>query len=115
MVTAAKIPPAPTWDLDSIFPGGSKSVEFKNHRAKVKKDLEELRKMLTGLPTNVNDGSLRQWTDFILKLQAAAEDTRLVLSFSTCLASQDVTDTAADGILAEGYFYWSQWEKLATE
>ena len=115
MATAAKIPPAPTWDLDSIFPGGSKSAEFKNHRAKVKKDLDELKKMLASLPSSIDDGSLQQWTDFILKLQAAAEATEFVISFSGCLSSQDVTDTEADGILAEGYLYWSQWEKLSTE
>ncbi len=33
-MSAKKIPPAPKWDLEPIFPGGSKSPQFKEHRDK---------------------------------------------------------------------------------
>ncbi|MCK4632468.1 MAG: M3 family oligoendopeptidase [candidate division Zixibacteria bacterium] len=115
MAAKGKIPPAPQWDLDSIFPGGSKSVEFKKHREKVKNDLVVTKAMLDKLPTTLEDGNIQQWADFVLKWQAACEDTGLVLSFSGCLASADVSDNEADAIYSEGFVYYSQCEKIGTQ
>jgi oligoendopeptidase F len=115
MATRKKIPRAPRWDLDSIFPGGSKSTQYKDHRDKVKDDLEKTRTMLAELPAVLDDNSLGQWVNFILKLQELYGNTILTVSFATCLSSQDVSDTAADAIVSEGNLYLSQWQKLVTE
>ena len=115
MTTASKIPPAPRWDLDSIFAGGSKSEDFKKHREKVKQGLGEAAKMLTGLPDSIDEKSLDTWVEFVLKLQTLAEDTSLVNSFTESLVAQDVTDAAADAIAVEGRLYESQWNNLRTE
>jgi len=114
-MTANKIPPAPRWDLDSIFPGGSKSAEFKKHREKVKNDLVTTKKMLDKLPATLEDGNIQQWADFILKWQARCEDAELIISFSGCLASADVSDSEADAIYSEGYVYYSKWQKQGTQ
>jgi oligoendopeptidase F len=115
MTTATKIPPAPRWDLDSIFPGGSKSEEFRKHREKVKRDLQEAAKMLFVLPEFIDEKSVDAWVEFVLKLQALAEDVRLTLNFTESLQAQDVGDTAADGIAVEGNLYHSKWENLRTQ
>lgn len=115
MTTATKIPPAPRWDLDSIFKGGSGSQEFAQHRQKVKEDLKQAEGMLKDLFVSINEQSLDNWVNFILKLQSLVEDIELVISFAVCLTSQNVKDTAADAITNEGYIYYSQWQKLRTE
>jgi oligoendopeptidase F len=115
MTTATKIPPAPRLDLDSIFAGGSKSEEFRKHREKVKRDLDEAAKMPVSLPEFIDEKSVDAWVEFVLKLQALAEDVRLILNFTESLQAQDVGDTAADGIAVEGNLYQSKWESLRTQ
>ena len=115
MTTANKIPPAPRWDLDSIFAGGSQSEDFKKHREKVKQGLGEAAKMLTELPDSIDEKSLDTWVEFVLKLQTLAEDTSLVNSFTESLVAQNVADAAADAIAVEGRLYESQWNNLRTE
>ncbi len=114
MTTATKIPPAPRWDLDSIFAGGSKSEDFRKHREKVKRDLDEGGKMLTSLPEFIDDKSLDAWVEFVLKLQAIGQDARLILNFTEALQAQDVGDAVADAIAVEGNLYHSQWQNLRT-
>ncbi|RKX27149.1 MAG: oligoendopeptidase [Candidatus Zixiibacteriota bacterium] len=107
-----KITPAPRWDLDSIFPGGSKSTEFKTHREKVKSDLKQAAKLLDELPETIDDSSLSLWTDFILKYQAIIADIVLIQAFSGCLTAQNVEDAEAHAIEGEGDDYLAQWKKL---
>ena len=113
--TPQKIPPAPQWDLDSIFPGGSGSKEFQTHREKTKADLDTAKTMLKGLPEKITGDSIPAWTDFILTLQNLDENIDLVRAFSNCLTSQNVDDAEAQAIEAKGDLYHSQWQKLRTE
>ncbi|MFZ5980899.1 MAG: oligoendopeptidase, partial [Candidatus Zixiibacteriota bacterium] len=112
MTTTTKIPPAPTWDLDSIFPGGSKSTEFKNFRDKIKNDLVDAERMITGIPATMKTDNIHLWTAFILKLQAILADILTTMSFAHCLTSQNVEDTLAHSIEGDADIYYAQWEKL---
>lgn len=109
-----KIPPAPRWDLDSIFPGGSESEQFTKHRKKVKANLDTAETLLIKLPGKITKDSVTAWADFVLKLQALDEDIELVMAFSGCLTSQDVDDAKAHAIEGEGDLYHSRWQKLRT-
>lgn len=115
MTTATKTPKSPTWDLESIFPGGSDSAKFANFQAKVKKELEETEKLFETLPSKLDDSTQAAWRDAILKLQVICEDIDLIISFSGCLTSQNVSDSKADSTTAAGYLYFSQWQKLLTK
>jgi len=115
MTTATKIPPAPTWDIESIFPGGSKSKEFAEFRQKVKKDLNTTASMLKTLPEGIDKQSLHAWVDFVVKLQSLYENIELVQSFCACLTSQDVNDSEAHAIKSEGDTYLADWQKLRAE
>ncbi|MFQ5454176.1 MAG: hypothetical protein ACE5D6_08325, partial [Candidatus Zixiibacteriota bacterium] len=117
MTTAitTKIPPAPKWDLESIFCGGSKSEDYKIHREKTKSGLGQAETMLKNLPATIDDSTLNNWVEFILKLQTLIEDIELVISFAGCLSAQNVEDSEADVITTEGYVYYSLWQKLRTE
>ncbi|UCD65129.1 MAG: hypothetical protein JSW34_06785, partial [Candidatus Zixiibacteriota bacterium] len=114
MTTAAKIAPAPRWDLDSIFKGGSRSSDFQKHREKVKNSLGEIETALKDLPEQIDEASLDKWVELTLALQSVAENLQLIISFSEALASQDVEDSLADTIVAESNLYRSQFEKLRT-
>lgn len=115
MTTATQIPPAPTWDLDSLFPGGSASPEFADFVKKVKATLEGARQDADSLPKTLDDKSRTAWIDYILKLQDVVEDIELVHSFSHMLTSQKVDDAAAHTYEAQGYEFLSQWEKMKAE
>jgi len=114
MTTSTKMPPAPAWDLESVFPGGSESTEFKTFREKVKKSLDDAGGKLADLPHTLDDASIESWKEIILLLQSLVEDIELVMSFAHCLTSQDVGDSAAHGIEGESDLYFSEWNKLKT-
>lgn len=110
-----KLPPAPKWDLDSIFPGGSKSDEFKKFREQVKADLKKAEQLTSALKTGLTSDTKNNWIEFIGVFESVCEDIELVISFANALASADVSDSTASNIVSEGYLYLSRWEKLKTE
>ncbi len=110
-----KIPPAPTWDLESIFPGGSKSEQFTKFRESLQKKNDTANKLFKSLPLKISGQSVGKYLKFIRLLQEMYDDIELILSFSNCLSSQDVTDTKADAIYSEGLQMASEWQKLRTQ
>ncbi|MBD3257841.1 M3 family oligoendopeptidase [candidate division GN15 bacterium] len=113
-MSTTKIPPAPTWDLESIFAGGAKSPDFTAHRDKVKQALKEAAKASEALPTELDESTQQAWSDHILQLQDLIENIELVASFAHMLVTQDVSDDVAAGIESEGIAQISEWEKLWT-
>ncbi len=115
MSTTKSIPPAPTWDLESIFPGGSSSTEFKAFRDKLRQSLAKAQEKLKALPAELNDNTADHWTEFILLFQEIVENITLEWAFSHCLVSQNVSDDAAHAAEAEAMLVYSEWEKMKTE
>jgi len=115
MTTSTKIPPAPTWDLDSLFPGGSASPEFADFMKKVKAALDTTRADGNKLPKKLDGTTADAWAEYILNLQGLVEDIELALSFSHMLTSQKVDDAAAHTYEAQAHEYLSVWEKLKAE
>jgi pepF/M3 family oligoendopeptidase len=114
MSNNAKITPAPRWDIESIFAGGSASEEFKQHRDNVVRDLNHAEKQLNNIQFDIDDSTFDNWIEFIQLLQSLFMDIELIFSFSGCLTAQDNTDSAADAMTSEAYLYFSRWEKLRT-
>lgn len=112
MTTMTTAKPAPTWDLDSIFPGGSRSEAFKQYRQQLRSDLESAAKALGSLPPTLDSATQAEWQRFILTLQDLLERIDLVKSFSGCLVAADVSDSMAQVIVGEGDLYLAEWEKL---
>lgn len=84
-----------TWDLDSIFKGGSHSEQFKHHLEQLKKQLSEL---YTSLQTKKAPQSSDEASDLSLnikKLQRVSMDLSEAASFVGCLMAQDVKDEKA--------------------
>ncbi len=104
---------APTWEIESIFPGGSKSKEYADFRKKIVVDLEVAGKSLERLPENLdNDKSIADWAAWILELQGLYERLHLAGAFSGCLTSQNVNDDEAHKIEAGIDDYYSRWSML---
>lgn len=110
--TRTTIPPAPTWDLDAIFPGGSRSEQFKQFRAQLRTDLEKAAKAIGTIPAQLDARSQSEWQKFVLTLQDLLERIAVVKGFSGCLAAADVGDSMAQVILGEADLYVAEWEKL---
>lgn len=115
MTTATKISPAPTWDLESIFSGGSASKDFAKYRQKAKADLEAAKESIKSLPQTLDKGTAGDWEKFILTLQKTSEQWDLIGSFAYCLSSANVDDSGADKIVADAYSSLAEWEKIKTE
>ena len=77
--TKSKIPPAPKWDLDSIFTGGSKSDDYKKFRENTRLKLENAEKTINSLSEQIEANCLTQWVDFILTFQELYEDIEFIL------------------------------------
>lgn len=112
--TTTTLPPAPTWDLDAIFPGGSGSKEFAAFRVEVKKDITTTWNLINKLPEPLSSQTAPAWTEAILAFQNLIEKIELVQSFAHCLVSQNVADSAAHTIESESDIFVSEWEKMRT-
>jgi oligoendopeptidase F len=89
------------WDLDSIFPGGSRSPEFESFRSRLKSDLIEAHRQFDKLPAELTESSFGSCKDFILTYQRIEADLELAYSLAECLAAQDVGDSHALQIVQE--------------
>lgn len=115
MTTAVTtIPAAPTWDLESVFPGGSASPQFKAFREKVKAELADADRQVKSLSPKLDSSSREAWKNFIVTWQDLHEKLELIRPFGGCLIAQNVADNQAQSIVGEADQLVSEWEKLKT-
>ncbi len=106
--------PAPRWELDSIFPGGSSSPEFKKFCLDIKRDLETLSGSVKSLAPELGESSRAGWTKVILEFQRLAAHIEIARSFAHCLTSQNVKDDPAHALESEVDTYVAEWMNLRT-
>lgn len=78
-----------TWDLESIFPGGSESLALKKHIEEVVRDIDGLAKRL---PTGDEPS---QWQELIVLFQDIGARLHQAAAFIGCLDAQNTKDTGA--------------------
>lgn len=84
-----------TWDLETIFKGGSNSEELQTYIAEFEQNLKMLEKRVDGfsipnMPEEVDELS------FILELlETSTKQLREIGAFASCLTAQDTTDNDA--------------------
>ncbi|MCY4374355.1 MAG: hypothetical protein OXC31_11330, partial [Spirochaetaceae bacterium] len=83
---------ADTWDLESIFPGGSASAEFRDFVAELERDVEGAGERVRALDESTTDAEVRT---VLLDAQAAEERLDQAFSFAECLRAQDTADAEA--------------------
>lgn len=81
-----------TWDLESIFPGGSSSPQLQEHLHKVRSNIEQLKEMVEGVTTELDTGGLQALID---QVQDVLMQLRQASAFVGCLTAQDVQDGKA--------------------
>lgn len=81
----------PTWDLDSLFPGGSKSVKFRVYLENVKTGIHELEERMADLNVT-GKNSEEKLCEFTNALEQTMLRFREASAFISCLSAQDVTD-----------------------
>ena len=96
--------PAPRWDLQSIFPGGSGSKEYKVFRDKIRVDLDKAKKAFAKLPPKLSPAAEAAWVKFILEFQRLGEHLDLARSFVRCCISEKVSDELGHAIFRRGRY-----------
>lgn len=87
----------PRWDLDSIFPGGSRSPALARHLEAVAADVAGLPARMEALPVGPDPGpaEVAAWQRFLEHLQDVSARLREAGAFVGCLTAQDVHDEQA--------------------
>ncbi|MBP2002046.1 pepF/M3 family oligoendopeptidase [Paenibacillus shirakamiensis] len=90
-----KLPVSLTWDLDSVFPGGSSSLELKSFIDTLEQDIKELEDQVKTLAAPTSVEGTKSLDLFIQNLQSVYTRAFEGGSFIGCLASQDQDDKKA--------------------
>lgn len=110
-----KLPAAPTWDLDAIFPGGVTSKQFTEFCDKTKTKIAATSKLFETLPESIDESTLPAWVELVSRIQELYADLELVLSFPSAHASANTEDSDADQLYAEGYAEYSKYETMLSK
>ncbi|MCP4583081.1 MAG: M3 family oligoendopeptidase [candidate division Zixibacteria bacterium] len=103
-----------SWDLDTIFPGGSESAEFESFRMTIDADLEAAEESLAGLPRKTDDTAFDKWAEFCATMQNLGERIIHGEEFSYCLTAQDIDDEKAAALLDEMISRAGSWQSIMT-
>ena len=87
------MPKEDTWELDSIFPGGSASPELAEYLDRLDSDLAA--EAATELPEPFTDDTKAAWAEAVHRLYDLGERGRQAGSFVGCLTAQNVRDERA--------------------
>jgi pepF/M3 family oligoendopeptidase len=90
----------PSWDLESIFPGGAESEEFQTHVDAVESEVDALHLRIAELPAlgeldEWTDEELTAWADFIASWEQVSERATQARAFARAIASTHADDPAA--------------------
>lgn len=82
------------WNLDSIFPGGSKSIQLHIHLQDIKEGLQLMNKGLT-ITTKFNSEDANNVLNLLIEIGNMKLKLSQATSFITCLLAQDPMDSDA--------------------
>ncbi|GGF24552.1 oligoendopeptidase [Halobacillus andaensis] len=85
----------PTWDLDTIFQGGSESEELKNYVSTIENKLSELHNLVERFTPPKIDEQTSELMELIERIQDVSMRVRQFSAYISCLSAQDVNDQAA--------------------
>ncbi|HYG60427.1 MAG TPA: M3 family oligoendopeptidase [Symbiobacteriaceae bacterium] len=104
-----------TWDLESIFPGGSQSPVLTEHLQNLEHVLEGLKEQVSALPDGTAAAGVRdRWHEVLERFQAAVEGLGQGSSFVGCLMAQDVKDRQARLLYGQTSQLYAQLSSLMT-
>lgn len=84
-----------TWDLDSIFPGGSSSPQLVSFLETLEQDVQQLGQDVQALSVPETVERAASLERFLEQFQSAYARIREVSAFVSCLTAQNVNDKKA--------------------
>lgn len=90
-----KQPLSLTWELDSIFPGGSASPQFESFLSRLESDIEQLRGQVAAAAAPADVDGTRKLDGVIELLQSCAGRLTQAAEFTGCLGAQNQLDKGA--------------------
>lgn len=109
-----KTPVSPTWDLDSIFQGGSSSEAFRSFLGKLGEDLGELNDRLKDAAAPTTAEGTKAYDEILQGLQSASARIIEADSFVGCLTAQDQHDKKAVQLTAKVTSLRASYENVMT-
>ncbi|MBP2077964.1 M3 family oligoendopeptidase [Oceanobacillus polygoni] len=90
----------PRWDLDTLFPGGSESEQFRAFVDYIKEEMKKLSVMVEQFePQEENYES--EFVQIVHKLETTIKKLREASAFVSCLSAQNVKDEKADILVGQ--------------
>lgn len=113
-MTQVHVPITPTWELDSIFPGGSASEELQSFLKKLDEDIAELHSSIKekSAPQSLEDTSI--FDAIIDGLQSAKSRISEANSFVSCLGAQNQQDKKAVQLSGKVTAQYAQLQNVIT-
>ena len=105
----------PTWDLDSIFPGGSGSPQLRQLLADLEDRAGKLEQQLERLKLSADEDGREGLKAVLNALQPSLRDLDEVSSFVHCLEAQDVRDRRARVLRGQVQQLEARFAKLETQ
>lgn len=82
----------PTWNLDTIFEGGSESTSFRAFLESLEQDITDF---ASAFAARAETATVNDWVEMLDIVQDLASRQREAGAFVSCLSAADVTDTEA--------------------
>lgn len=113
-LTQVNVPITPTWELDSIFPGGSASVELQSFLKKLDEDIATLHSSIKekSAPQSLEDTII--FDAIIDGLQSAKSRISEANSFTSCLGAQNQHDKKAVQLSGKVTAQYAQLQNVMT-
>lgn len=102
---------SPTWDLESLLPGGLEGASYRDRMAGVEARLPDLIARADALGAPGEDPA---WVDVVLDLEAAYVELGQPTAVLHCMAAADTTDGRAQRELGRASGLFSQWSRAWT-
>ena len=103
-----------TWDLESIFPGGSTSPQLKEKLDTIRGQLDEFTRLVTQWDTEEDSPLFKSLADILLVQEELSKGLSQVFTFIEAVQSADVSDKQAGAILGQVFELNSAFSTLQT-
>jgi len=100
-----------TWDLDVLFPGGSKSGKFQAYLKDAEANIENLASSVDAF----NPHNAIKLVDIVKQLETTMKKLREAFAFISCLSAQDVKDKDAGLLVAKRSALGAKMSSVQTE
>ncbi|WP_172255417.1 M3 family oligoendopeptidase [Saccharibacillus deserti] len=101
-----------TWDLETIFPGGSASAEFDTFLKQLSADVEDLQKRINGLQPPASAEQTAAFDPLFVDVQNVSARFRQAGAFVSCLGAQNQNDQKAGQLSARVGSIRARWQSI---